>query len=91
LDAEQVTDFGVLGGVPRLYCAVEVASVVEAVPVVALPCPAESVGTIEGAAAGSMMTVLVLVDVRPVWSVARKWEGLLQFHQERGYGAKLAP
>ena len=31
---------------------------------------AASVGTIEGVAAGSMMTVLVDVAVRPFWSVA---------------------
>jgi hypothetical protein len=29
-----------------------------------------AVGTIEGAAGGSMMTVLVLVEVSPFWSVA---------------------
>jgi len=40
--------------------------VVEAVTVV----DAESVGTIEGAAAGSKMTVLVDVAARPDWSVA---------------------
>jgi hypothetical protein len=50
---------------------------------------ASSVGMIEGLA--SMRTVLVVVDVRPFWSVARKWKGLLHFRQERGYGAKLAP
>jgi len=64
---------------------VEVASVVVAALLV--PCPAELVGTIEGA---SMMMVLVLVAERPFWSVARRWEGLLHFRQERGYGAKLA-
>jgi hypothetical protein len=31
---------------------------------------ASAVGMIEGAVAGSMMTVLVDVAVRPVWSVA---------------------
>ena len=46
------------------------------VATVPLPCPAElvvdasSVGTIEGAAAGSMMTVRVEVEARPFWSVA---------------------
>jgi hypothetical protein len=42
-----------------LHCVVVVA-VVDAL----------SVGTIEGAVAASIRTVLVLVEVRPVWSVA---------------------
>jgi hypothetical protein len=38
--------------------------------VVAVDFDALTVGTIEGAAAGSMMTVPVDVEMRPDWSVA---------------------
>jgi hypothetical protein len=43
--------------------------VLHCVVVVAVDEAAE-VGTIEGAAAGSMMTVLMLVEATPDWSVA---------------------
>jgi len=46
---------------------VEVESVVVVAPAVAIDVDASAVGTIEGA---WMMTVLVLVEVRPDWSVA---------------------
>jgi len=46
-------------GCVGLHCAVDEDTVVDA----------SSVGTIEGAAAGSMTTVRVDVDVRPFWSV----------------------
>jgi hypothetical protein len=50
----------ILAGCLRVLRCVVVVAVVDA----------SSVGTIEGAASGSMKTVLVVVEVSPFWSVA---------------------
>jgi hypothetical protein len=53
LDVRSVTNFGRRGWFAGVYWAVEVASVV--VAALLLPCPAESVGTIEGAGVSMSM------------------------------------